>query len=139
MTAQSRERLLYKGEEVGMTAEPLNQYLKNGNDIGFVFTNTACWRGYRGKWEIMEGKLYLIEITGSTHYAVVDLNYLFPGQEKVFASWFSGEISIPQGEMLKYVHMGYGSIYEKDLVLKFEEGVLLEEKVIDNREDFENQ
>lgn len=44
-----------------------------------------------------------------------------------------GEIRIRQGEMLEYVHMGYESVFEKDLYLKFENGVLVDERVVDNR------
>lgn len=32
MTKQAGERLLYKGEETSIAAEPLNQYLQNRND-----------------------------------------------------------------------------------------------------------
>ena len=31
--------------------------------------------------------------------------------------------------------MGYESVYEKDLYLKFENGKLVEEKVVDNRKE----
>ena len=53
---------------------------------------------------------------------------------EVFADWFNGEIRIPQGELLQYIHMGYESIFEKDLILKFKKGVLIDERVIDNRQ-----
>ena len=48
----------------------------------------------------------------------------FPGEEKVFAEWFSGIIRIPFGEMLKYVHDGYASVFENNLILEFKEGIL---------------
>jgi hypothetical protein len=35
------------------------------------------------------------------------------------------------------VHIGYESIYEEDLLLKFREGNLFEERIIDNRQAFE--
>jgi hypothetical protein len=44
-------------------------------------------------------------------YEEVDLNYVFPNQEKVFADWFTGEIRIPTGDMLKYVHTAYCSVF----------------------------
>jgi len=37
------------------------------------------------------------------------------------------------GKELEYVHMGYGSIYERDLFLKFEKGKLIGKRVVDNR------
>lgn len=140
MTAQAGERLLYKGEETWMAAEPLNQYLQNRNDIKFVSPSTACWRGYYGQWEIKDRKLYLIELKAYLEgYREVGLDYLFPGQNTAFANWFSGKIRIPQGEMLDYVHMGYASLYERDLILVFENGLLTNEYIIDNEEEYQNR
>lgn len=137
MTAQSGERLLYKGEETWMATEPLNQYLQNRNDVKFVSPSTDCWRGYYGQWEIKDNNLFLIGLKAYVEeYREVDINYLFPGENQVFAMWFTGEIRIPQGEMLEYVHMGYASKYERDLILKFNEGVFIEEWINDNREEF---
>ena len=51
---------------------------------------------------------------------------MFPGYpERVFAHWYSGRIRVPRGKLLKYVHAGYASIYERDLLLDFERGVLV--------------
>lgn len=131
MTAQSGEKLIYNGEEISMATEPLNQYLKKR--IKFIWHRTDCWRGYFGKWEVKNNKLYLIGlkafIEGGTE---VDLTYLFPGQNLVFANWFNGEIRIPQGEILDFVHMGYASLHDKDLILVFENGVLIKQYEIDN-------
>ena len=44
---------------------------------------------------------------------------------------------MPQGELLHYVHMGFGSIYEKELHIKIEAGVVTKQRVIDNREKIE--
>ncbi|NLJ06758.1 MAG: hypothetical protein GX437_03705 [Sphingobacteriales bacterium] len=140
MTAQAGERLLYKGEETWMAAEPLNQYLKKRDDIKFISPSTACWRGYFGKWEIYDNKLYLVGLKAYLEgYREVGLNYLFPGQNKVFADWFSGKIRIPQGELLDYVHMGYASLYERDLILVFENGLLINEFIVDNEEEYKNR
>ena len=34
--------------------------------------------------------------------------------------------------MLSYMHMGYGSVYEKDLLLKFSNGKLISEEIKKN-------
>ena len=138
MTAQRGEMLLYKGEEVRMATEPLKQYLINRGGIHFHSNATNCWRGYFGKWEIANNKLYLIDFEAYIDDGeVVNLSYLFPGQRKVFANWYAGQIRIPQGKILEYVHIGYESMYEEDVLLKFREGNLLEERIIDNRQAFE--
>lgn len=140
MTAQAHERLIFKGNETSMAAEPLNQYLQNINDIKFVSPSTACWRGYYGQWEIKDSKLYLIGLKAYIEgYREVGINYLFPGQKEVFANWFNGEIRIPQGEMLEYVHMGYASMYESDLFLVFEKGILVNQYHVDNEAEYQNR
>lgn len=51
----------------------------------------------------------------------------------MLADWFSGVIRIPRGEMLHYVHMGFGSVFEQELHIKIERGVVVNSRVIDNR------
>lgn len=39
---------------------------------------------------------------------------------------------IPQGRLLKYVYMGYGSTFERDLLLEIERGVVVASRVRQN-------
>lgn len=125
MTAQAHERLLINGESFGMASTPLSSYLENLPVAPLINAPTSgCWRGYIGTWELRDQKLYLIALkVWGEAYDEKTLDYLFPGQEEVFADWFTGEIRLQTGEMLRYVHGGYGSVYEKDLFLSFEKGV----------------
>ncbi len=136
MTAQIHEILIYGGK-VGMATEPLKQHLKTRKDIRFSSITSYCWRGYQGKWEVNNNKLYLVGLQGHIRdrkgYHEVSLDYLFPGKSEVFAEWYSGEIRIPLGEILEYVHGGFSSIYEKDLFLKFDKGILTGTRETDNR------
>lgn len=136
MTAQSGERLIYNNEIYRMAAEPLEQYLSNLSDRpALYFPNTACWRGYYGGWEIKDNKLYLVElIIYPEHDKVADIEFLFPGKQEVFAEWFSGEIRVPKGQMLEYIHAGYESIFEEDLFLKFRKGELKVSLLVNNNE-----
>ncbi len=139
MTAQVREHLSYKGEDYYLATEPLYRYLK-AKRISFVADNTACWRGYVGDWLIEDNKLYLVELHAYIrNYEKVGLDYLFPGQTKVLADWFSGEIQIPHGEMIRYVHQGYASLYEKELFLKIKKGVVVKESEIDNTHFYDDK
>ncbi len=136
MTAQVRERLIYNNEEYSLATEPLSPYLAK-HKIEFPSTTTACWRGYCGKWLIENNKLYLIDLKANSGNFLFDgrtvgIDYLFPGQNKVFADWYSGEIRIPYGKMMQYVHQGYASLYEKELFLTVESGVIVDESEIDN-------
>jgi hypothetical protein len=50
----------------------------------------------------------------------------------VRADWFSGELRIPGGKMIQYVHMGYGSVYEREIILKVVDGRIASESVNEN-------
>jgi hypothetical protein len=135
MTAQFSEKLIYQGEEHRLFSNPLEDYFAlGGYNPGLTSFCTALWRGYVGTWEIVDGRLYLTELDGKLEdHSDADLSTVFPDYpERVFAHWFTGKMRIPQGEQLEYVHMGYGSTYERDLILTFEQGVLKAEEVIDN-------
>lgn len=136
MSSQVREILVYNNEEYRMAEEPLRKYLAkldNEMNLDYVFSN--CWRGYAGKWEISHNKLYLTELASMTDGGYIfDMKVLFPGKKKVFAEWYSGEIRIPRGEMTNYIHMGYASVFEEDLFLELENGILINSWVIKNTE-----
>ena len=143
MTAQIREVLYYNGETYWLSTEPLKPLLDIIGDEKptpsvMVFASTACKRGYIGEWEIVEDKLFLIELKGypeENEQFIMD--FLFPNQKKVFAGWFTGEIEIPQGKMLHYELLGDASIFEKDLLLKFKKGVLAGSREVDNTKTFD--
>ncbi len=134
MTAQVHENLIYEGEEASMAFcptlpkdDPRIRELKDDEieDYNSTVFSTACWRQYIGTWEIKDGKFYLVDIIG--RYKVVS-------GSPIFADWFSGVIRIPRGELLHYVHMGFGSVYEEEVHVKIEKGVVVKTKVIDNRQ-----
>ena len=126
MTAQIGERIIYEGEEHSMCEEPLFSYFHlGGKQPKFGLTSTALWRGYVGTWEVLDDRLYLVALEGSLEDgSAANLETVFPGfPTRVFAHWYSGTIRIPQGKLLDYVHMGYESVYERDLLLTFDNGV----------------
>jgi hypothetical protein len=47
---------------------------------------------------------------------------LFEGKSEVPASWYSGTLVIPRGEVVNYVHMGYASTHERYTVLQVTRG-----------------
>lgn len=132
MTAQIRDLLTYNNENLGMCDEPLKGYLKEVKlPHKLVSPNTACWRGYYATWAIDNKKLFLIDWQGYIlDYQKVGMDYLFPDEEIVFAKWFTGEIRIEIGELVRYVHGGYSSVYEGDRRLVFKNGVLTNETII---------
>jgi hypothetical protein len=137
MTAQFREILHYKTKVYHLDSEPLESYfeLLDNRRIFLVGQCTACYRGYVGTWEIENDKLYLIGLKAFTEEEIEEkteiLELIFPNQKKVFAGWFSGEIKILQG---KEVWGTYGiSIHEEDWYLKFNNGILMDSRIVDNK------
>jgi len=64
------------------------------------------------------------------------MGLLFPGFEKrVFAHWYSGTLRVRDGQMLNYRHMGYMSVFERELLIEVEHGVVTGERIKDNRPD----
>jgi hypothetical protein len=122
--------------------------------------NTACWRGYVAEWVIDEGKLFLLKVNGYVSYRGVQsgprskleelrgtnfdifhnkvpatLSEIFgPVSERVLATWFSGELRVPVGEMIEYVHAGYGSRFPKYLLVPVVNGVCGEQKYVSDKE-----
>ncbi len=139
MTAQIRDKILYKGQQYSLATEPLRPYLE-AMEISYPGTSTANYRGYVASWEVRDEKLYLCELMIPGFTPEMDREGdLFPGEERTFAEWYTGKLRIPHGELLDYVHNGYGSIYEKELLLRFLNGKLIGERDKDNRPEFEER
>lgn len=127
MTAQIAEILCYDGHEVSMCTEPLDDYFSlAGTAPEFQIKTTALWRGYVGTWEIRNDRLYLIGLSGTLKDgSEVNVATLFPDYpDRVYAHWYSGILRVPQGKLLEYVHGGYASSYEKDLMINIDRGVV---------------
>ena len=140
MTAQATEILLFEGEELSLCNEPLEYFLDNQQPpVKFMSPHTALWRGYIGTWSIEGERLYLKSIKAtiidevSGGFQEVGLDAVFSGfPDGVFAHWFSGELRCARGALLKYVHGGFGSVYERDLFFKVKKGVVIDRREVVN-------
>jgi len=138
MTAQSMETIYIDGRKHYMASEPFGDYLETlDKPPMFNAPHTGLWRGYLGRWKIRDDNLFLIGLEGylttpESEFAEINLNYFFPDQKEVFAHWFSGELRIPMGMEIQYIHMGYESVFEKDLIMQIENGVVISKTEIEN-------
>ena len=132
MTAQVLEKIRYQGKRMGLASTPPfptdHPRIKMLTDDEFrvgVFEitigSTACWRGYIGSWSIRRGKLYLTKIEG---------RFCLDGTEAIFADWFTGDLHIPQGKMIGYIHAGFGSVYEQEIILTVVDGLVTNTEVV---------
>jgi hypothetical protein len=124
MTAQAHEGLILNGEETSMACCPRipfdnSEIFVSVEGTSIVIT-TSCWRNYIGKWEIKDKKLYLLDVDCQ--------NYKLIAKPPIFAKWFTGMLRIPQGNLIKYIHMGYGSHYEKEIFIEIEKGNVIDSK-----------
>ena len=88
-----------------------------------IILSTACWRQYQATWQLEDDRFSLVDLKGVLR--------LTPGPA-VLADWFTGVLRVPQGELLEYVHMGFGSVYEEERHIKIENGLVVGEKTISN-------
>ena len=103
-------------------------WIKGSQTIPSPIGSTACWRNYIGTWEIKDGKFYLKDLEGRMRMTK---------KEPVHATWFSGVLKVPEGKVLKYVHLGFETLYEKEIHIMIENGIVMGQTIIDNRRSIE--
>ena len=136
-TAQQGDKLSMDGKEYSIYTNPLEPFLEKnpGKLPKSTVTSTSLWRGYVATWTVKDGHLLLTDVQilhvisqskkqgWETEMRSV-MKQMFPGQKEVFATWYTGHIVVPDGELVNYVHMGYASVYEKYILLRIENGVV---------------
>jgi len=135
-TAQAPDRIRIDGQDYELNTNPLEPWLEAHawKPPEEVETSSANWRGYIASWEIVDGQLVLRDVTirvageepgDSTSKSI--LGDLFQSAAvRVVADWYSGALIVPDGEVTHYVHMGYGSSYERYQVLRIANGRVIE-------------
>jgi hypothetical protein len=147
-TAQAPDVLIVDGKFYKLYSNPLEDYYGKKKRPQFFVEpnakNSGNWRGYVATWEIINNRLYLTKIDSwfcnnrmiktKNGCRRVVLQNLFGTKvnNKVAASWFSGSLRVPDGRELQYVHMGYGSIYEREIVFEVVAGEIVKKEIIDN-------
>lgn len=150
-TAQVPDRIIFDGETHPLFSNPLDDYWKRPQDKPELFSegamSTGNWRGYVATFELRDDTLWLNKIEkeydndqadkddhrNSWVMRVIPAYKVFPMEDyPIKATWYSGVLRIPQGEQLRYVHMGYQSTYERELIFVIEHGQVVESHVIDN-------
>jgi len=135
MTAQISESITYEGKNRSLLSCPLSDFFSLSNTPSpFQMNCTALWRGYLGSWEIKQERLYLVEVKpgfdDDNQTTLADIFPGFPG--RVFAHWYTGELRIPDGEQIQYEHNGFGSQYERDILIQIKQGVVESITIKDN-------
>jgi hypothetical protein len=145
-TAQYPDKIIYNKTEYKLHSNPLESYFDKNPDKrpkgGLM--STALWRGYVATFEIRDNQLFLKDIeiqyrdtTNKDNYdykwrSVLDA--VFPDQKNIKIEWLTGLLVLPQGKVVNYVYMGYGSTYQRYILLELDKGDLKKEKQFKSKE-----
>ncbi len=135
MTYQTHEKLILNGESVFMTTFPdiprdhpriLHEFhyepVENIEEaLNSLIGTTACWRNYIGTWEIRDGQFFLKQVYGQ---------YKIDGPDPVPATWFSGCLVLPQGNIIEGdPFFGWDVVRERDLRIKIRKGKVVKQEI----------
>lgn len=139
-TAQYPDKIIYNGEDYSLHSNPLETFFEKYPDKrpkGGIMS-TALWRGYVATFEVKDNQLYLKDIEIQYYDTILNESYsykwrsfikeVFPDIEAVKIDWLTGLLVIPHGNLVNYVHMGYGSTYKYYILLEIDKGDLKKEK-----------
>lgn len=126
-TWQSRDRIIIDEKEHRLDADPLGQYLWLNEKTDYFESeerSSACWRGYQARWTISEDKLFLLSIERCPKEIEADLKDLFgDGSSKpLFANWYSGYLTVTDGDVLFYDPSSYHEIRESYAIYQVDSG-----------------
>lgn len=143
-TAQYPEKLRIDGKEEHLMATPLEEFwhAKYPRPDSLTQTSWACWRGYVGTWEIIGNKLCLLQLVRTVirpkddsfeeETTSLPLKTYFGTDGPVIAEWFTGVLRVARGPLLAQVNTGYASVYEEDLFLIVERGIVTARRTVKN-------
>lgn len=125
-TAQVPDYLIYKGKKLRLDVNPLEELFLKKKELRpeIVTISSSNWRGYIATFSIKERFLTVTDITINQGESV--LLKVFPNEPDRKVDWFSGLLVIPLGKQTGYVHLSYASQYQKYLLIRVKNGLVLE-------------
>ena len=132
-TPQVSNTLLVDGDVEPLHSEPLSEYGPLETELMMDWaSSTACWRGYATRWEIRDDRLWFLGTRECHGTRSLPASSVMPGvkESEVEATWYSGTLTIPEGELVRYVHGGWGGVFSHERRLHIEQGVLLSDDLI---------
>ncbi|AZZ98831.1 hypothetical protein [Pseudoalteromonas sp. R3] len=122
----------FKGKTYPIAERPLSQKFDNETIrliLGPDFC-TASWRGYKARWQLLDGKLMLNSMQKNPcerKFNPVSSGDFFGTQEyPIHADWFTGKITLMVGEESYRYENGVQIGYDQDVfVFNFQNGKLI--------------
>ena len=129
-THQIPDYLIVGTDTMQIYSNPLESYFDTHTRPKILedsWCSTACWRGYKAYFKIENDSLFLVGLYDCCEKnKSIDISQIFIDRNinnPIFADWVSDTLMSPTGELLNYIHMGYGSSYEKETDYFFKNGV----------------
>jgi hypothetical protein len=145
-TAQYSDYLIYNGNKFNLNANPMEVYFNRFPEKRPKpnVVSSALWRGYIATFEIIQNELWVVDIEIQVgmrreNNRFIDewrsvIGEVFDGENRIKVDWFNGLLIIPQGRLVEYVHMGYGSLYENYILIEIENGIYIREYNLNNEQ-----
>lgn len=131
MTDQVSDNFIFHGEIVPLTSCPslpdknslvLDEDYHSAIDDGRVF-HTACHRLYIATWAVINKRLFLIDVIG---------RFRLKDNCPIFAEWVTETLICHKGELFKEYEGQWPGLYEEDIHLEIEQGILVSAKRVNN-------
>ncbi len=157
---QLPDYIIYEGDTIPIYNLILEQYFENTKIgeteslIGLKFRDGAslnCWRGYQAIYQIKNDSLFLSNVIscGELSYnkpidqnaSIKRLRDIFKEKvvnDRVHLDWYSGNISLPNGKLLRWDRVFYKS-FISEVLIRIKSGVSKETLTIENYIDDPNR
>lgn len=134
MTSQIPDTIYYRDRRCDLMATPLEAYFERGAPRPELDCSySALWRGYIATWRLVDEQLFLVYLRpGMADAPKLTLGTVFPGQgRRVFASWFTGRLRIPEGRCVASWEGGFMSAHERQTLVEVQGGRVASERTRD--------
>jgi hypothetical protein len=141
-TYQTPEVLHINGRVVPLLTTPLDPVLKpllmQREDLRerLLWNNSGLMRGYVGTWHIEGDLLYLVSLQREERdvWKDVPLSLVFgDATAPIPATWFTGILRVPVGWACRYVHEGFATTWNEELLIHVVRGRIVRQEVLDVR------
>lgn len=133
-TEQQPDLLIYKSDTIYIDKFPLD--LLTGMDsiiakklIDSNCISSDCWRQYIATWKIENDSLFLIGLKDCCNFNTIPLKRVFRKNDiidnKVFANWYTNNITAGFGKNLGFLEDEWSYKFEKQIVLIIDKGKII--------------
>jgi hypothetical protein len=138
-TPQASDLIDLEGKSYRLLVTPLEGYFETQprHRPAPTVTWSSNWRGYVARFVIVRRQLIVQDVTIATGRAGGSrsvLGEVFPHQDPVAATWFTGNLVLADGELTGYAPVGIGADDEHFIVIRVDAGVTAAPRRLDARQ-----